>query len=277
MLELNKIYLTDCVEGCKQIDSDTIDLVVTSPPYDNLRNYDSGQGLAWGENTWKNLATELYRVVKPGGVVVWIVNDATVEGCESLTSFKQALHFNSVGFNVFDTMIWIKAAGGAIGSQLGYRQNFEYMFVFSKGRPKSINLIKDLRVMNANVRKFRSVGSSNPEKNHKTEEISRVVKLNETAIRNNWWYVPKGASEGSSFHPAVYPPSLARDHIISWSNKGDLVLDPFMGSGTTAIEAVKLGRKFIGFDVSPDYIKGANARLRKLTGPFRLYGNIGID
>lgn len=274
MLELNKIHLTDCIEGCKKLDDESIDLVVTSPPYDNLRNYDNGQGTIWGESVWKALAEQLYRVVKPGGVVVWIVSDATVDGSETGTSFKQALHFMSCGFNLHDTMLWIKSGGGAVGSNYAYSQNFEYMFVFSKGRPKAINLIEDIPT-NYNTETLTVRTLRGQAKMPGVSRDIRTIKCKSFSKRNNWWYLVPSGQEGSAFHPAVFPTELARDHIISWSNKGDVVLDPFMGSGTTAVEAVKLGRKFIGFDISPEYIKGANARLKKLTGPFRIYGNIG--
>ena len=276
MLETNKIYLTDCVEGCKHLDDSCIDLVVTSPPYDNMRQYDCKQGDMWHEDTWKALISELYRVLKPGGVVVWIVNDATKDGTESGTSFRQALYFIECRFNLHDTMIWVKHGGGAIGSRYCYTQNFEYMFVFSKGSPKAVHLIEDtptgtaedkLITHNVNSRGVNKV--PNGLKIHRTYTSKSYVK------RNNWWYLVAQPSAGSTFHPAVFPPELARDHIISWSDKGDVVLDPFMGSGTTAVEAVKLGRKFIGFDISQNYIDGANERLKKLTGPFKLYGNIG--
>ena len=268
MLEPNKIYLTDCIEGCKKLENDTIDLVVTSPPYDNLRNYDNGQGNIWGESVWKALAEQLYRVVKPGGVVVWIVSDATIDGSETGTSFKQALHF---------TMLWIKAGGGAIGSNYSYTQNFEYMFVFSKGKPKSIHLIEDIPSNEPSTGVVRRAEAARgAAKLPGVSKEVRIMHCKAMSRRNNWWYLVPRAQDGSSFHPAVFPPELARDHIISWSDKGDLVLDPFMGSGTTAIEAVKLGRKFLGFDISQEYINGANNLLKKLTGPFRLYGNIGV-
>lgn len=277
MLEPNKIYLTDCIEGCKKLENDTIDLVVTSPPYDNLRNYDNGQGNIWGESVWKALAEQLYRVVKPGGVVVWIVSDATIDGSETGTSFKQALHFMSCGFNLHDTMLWIKAGGGAIGSNYSYTQNFEYMFVFSKGKPKSIHLIEDIPSNEPSTGVVRRAEAARgAAKLPGVSKEVRIMHCKAMSRRNNWWYLVPRAQDGSSFHPAVFPPELARDHIISWSDKGDLVLDPFMGSGTTAIEAVKLGRKFLGFDISQEYINGANNLLKKLTGPFRLYGNIGV-
>lgn len=209
--------------------------------------------------------------------MVWIVNDATIDGSETGTSFKQALHFMSCGFNLHDTMLWIKAGGGAIGSNYSYTQNFEYMFVFSRGRPKSIHLIEDVPTNEPSTGFARRPECSRGGAS-KLPCIPKVVKMRSCktmAHRNNWWYFVPRKYEGSSIHPAAFPSEIARDHIISWSDKGDVVLDPFMGSGTTAVEAVKLGREFIGFDISQNYIDGANERLKKLTGPFKLYGNIG--
>ena len=137
MLELNKIYCMDNVQGMKQLDNESVDLVVTSPPYDNLRNYN---GFSFDLD---GMITELSRIVKLGGVIVWIVSDATINGSETGTSFRQALKFMEKGFNLHDTMIWCKDGGGAVGSNLCYTQNFEYMFVLSNGKPKSVNLIRD--------------------------------------------------------------------------------------------------------------------------------------
>lgn len=250
-MELNKIYNCDCLEGMKKIDDGSIDLVVTSPPYDNLRTYNQGIDKTWGENVWKPIIQDLYRVLKEGGVVVWIVSDATIKGSETGTSFKQALYFMECGFNLHDTMIWCKDGGGAIGSNLCYTQNFEYMFVFSKGKPKSVNLIYDKKCKTytgktLTVKETRGGGERGDRGDiqYKRKEMSR---------RNNWWYLVPKKTQGSKFHPAVFPENLVIDHIKSWSNENDIVLDPFMGSGTTALAALNTNRKFIGFEISKDY------------------------
>lgn len=195
------------------------------------------------------------------GVIVWIVSDATQNYSESGTSFKQALYFMQCGFCLFDTMVWIKDGGGAIGSNICYVQNFEYMFVFSKGKPKAINLIYDKPNM-----------SFDPNKKTYTRKCCRTgderggyeveMHMLEFSRRNNWWYLCPQKQEGSAWHPAVFPEELVRDHIISWSNEGDVVLDPFMGSGTTAKVARALGRKYIGFEISKEYCDLANKRLQ---------------
>ena len=254
MLELNKIYCMDNVQGMKQLDNESVDLVVTSPPYDNLRNYN---GFSFDLD---GMITELLRIVKLGGVIVWIVSDATINGSETGTSFRQALKFMEKGFNLHDTMIWCKDGGGAIGSNLCYTQNFEYMFVFSNGKPKSVNLINDKKNLSFGKKDGCLTGRRNANGEHKSEVRNHN---HEYSRRNNWWRLVPQAEEGSSFHPAVFPEILVRDHIISWSNEGDIVLDPFMGSGTTAKVARALGRKYIGFEISQEYVDLANKRLQE--------------
>lgn len=254
MLELNKIYCMDNVQGMKQLDNESVDLVVTSPPYDNLRNYN---GFSFDLD---GMITELSRIVKLGGVIVWIVSDATINGSETGTSFRQALKFMEKGFNLHDTMIWCKDGGGAVGSNLCYTQNFEYMFVLSNGKPKSVNLIRDKKNLSFGKKDGCLTGRRNANGEHKSEVRNHN---NEYSRRNNWWRLVPQAEEGSSFHPAVFPEILVRDHIVSWSNEGDVVLDPFMGSGTTAKVARALGRKYIGFEISQEYVDLANKRLQE--------------
>ena len=253
-MELNKIYNIDNVQGMRQMDAESVDLVVTSPPYDNLRNYN---GFSFD---FENVAKELFRIVKMGGVVVWIVSDATINGSETGTSFKQALYFMQCGFNLHDTMIWCKDGGGAVGSNLCYTQNFEYMFVFSKGKPKSVNLIYDKPCQT-----YTGVAKTVRESrggNDKGDRGMTTFMRREMSRRNNWWYLCPQAQDGTGWHPAVFPEKLVCDHILSWSNEGDVVLDPFMGSGTTAKVARALGRKYIGFEISKEYCDLANKRLQ---------------
>lgn len=249
MVEINTINNIDCVEGMKMLPDNCIDLTVTSPPYDNLRTY---KGFEWD---FENVARQLYRITKNGGVVVWVVNDATIKGSETATSFKQALFFKECGFNLHDTMIWVKDGGGAIGSNKCYTQNFEYMFVFSKGAPKTINLIYDKPNLSYGVDKS-GVGRRKVDGTKKIESRKPSKKYSR---RNNWWYIPP---QKGSDHPAVFPEQLAADHILSWSNEGDVVLDPFMGSGTTAVACTKTNRKYIGFELSKDYCDIATKRIK---------------
>ncbi len=254
MLELNKIYNMDCLEGMKLLPNECIDLTVTSPPYDNLRTY---KGFTWD---FEGVARELYRVTKQGGVVVWIVGDATINGSETGTSFKQALYFKEIGFNLHDTMIYEKNGAGAVGSNKCYLQNFEYMFVFSKGKIKTFNLIYD--------RENKVVGrmKTNTNRDKFTADTGRKyreITTKKMGRRFNIWKYEQtqGHDAYSKKHPAPFPETLAADHIISWSNEGDLVLDPFMGSGTTAKMALLNNRNFIGFELNPEYSKMAEKRI----------------
>jgi site-specific DNA-methyltransferase (adenine-specific) len=242
------IYHGDCLEIMPTLADKSIDLTVTSPPYDNLRTYNGNS-----QFDFQGIAKELFRVTKDGGVVVWVVADATIKGSETGTSFKQALYFKEIGFNLHDTMIWVKDGGGAIGSQLCYVQNFEYMFVFSKGKPASINRIRDKA--NLSFGKDKSgVGRRTKEGFHKIEQRKLC---GEFSVRNNWWYVPPEKGE----HPAVFPLRLATDHILSWSSEGDTILDPFAGSGTTGIAALNTGRKFVLIEKDAGYCEIIKKRI----------------
>lgn len=236
---INKIHNENCLETMAKMPDDFLDLTVTSPPYDGLRTYN---GYSFD---FESIAKELFRVTKKGGVVVWVVGDATVKGNETGTSFRQALYFKEIGFNLHDTMIWIKDGGGAIGSNKCYTQNFEYVFILSKGSPKSINLIRDKP--NLSFGKDKSgVGRRLTDGTHKVEKRKPAAEFSK---RNNYWYVAPQKGE----HPAVMPESLANDHIISWSNEKDLVYDPFAGSGTTAKMSILNNRNWIASEVSEDY------------------------
>ena len=256
-MELNKIYNMDCLEGLKLLEDESIDLTVTSPPYDNLRSY---KGYTFDFET---IAKELYRVTKSGGVVVWVVADQTNNGTESLTSFKQALYFKEIGFNVHDTEIYQKANYIPL-THNRYEQSFEYMFVFSKSKPKTFNPIM---IPCKNAGKLESYGSgrrSQLDKNQAMrapEGISYKATKAEKIHPNIFTYTCGGEKTG---HPAVFPNQLAKDNILTWSNTGDIVLDPMCGSGTTLIEAVKTDRHYIGFEISEEYFNIAGDRLDKV-------------
>lgn len=252
MLELNKVYCGDNLTLIKQIDDESIDLTVTSPPYDNLRDYN---GYSWD---FENLAKELYRVTKKGGVVVWVVNDATINGSETGTSFKQALFFKSIGFNLHDTMIYLKPNFSAVGAlQTRYAPVFEYMFVFAKGKLKTFNPLKDRICKTFGKIKKGTIRT----KDGKTKRMSNEGTIqSEYGQRYNVWEINPVVQKGKA-HPAPFPERLARDHIISWSNIGETILDPFLGSGTSAVACKKTGRNFIGIELSQEYCDIANKRL----------------
>ncbi len=242
-MEINKIYNENCLDTMARMPDNFVDLTVTSPPYDNLRTYN---GYSFD---FEAVAKELYRVTKQGGVVVWVVGDATIKGSETGTSFRQALFFKECGFNLHDTMIYEKNSSTypASAKSKRYSQIFEYMFIFSKGKIKTANLIRDKKNKWASHKDF-SGKLKNP--------------VPDFSPRNNIWKYTTSFN-GVKGHPAVFPESLANDHIISWSNEGDIVYDPFMGSGTTAKMAIINQRNWIGSEISKEYCEIANERIQK--------------
>lgn len=246
-----KLFNSDNAECLRRdLADNSVDLTVTSPPYDNLRKYN---GFEWD---FEAVARELYRVTKHGGVVVWIVADATVNGSETGTSFRQALYFKECGFYLYDTMIWRKPSPSC-PTEGRYYAVFEYMFVFSKGKPSTLNLLADRPNKSAGSVGIRETRSSAEDR--KPTGRKRVVK--EFSRRFNVWDVSTD-SQGEG-HPAVFPEALAEGHILTWSNPGDTVLDPFLGSGTTGKMAVNAGRNFIGIEKDPDYLAIAKRRIEE--------------
>ena len=265
-MDIDKIYNCDCLEGMKQIPDGSVDLVVTSPPYDNLRKY-GGIGDEWSFDKFKAIAKELARVLADGGVIVWVVADATIDGSETGTSFRQALYFkDECGLCLYDTMIYRKT-NPIPQNHDRYEQCFEYMFVLSKGKAKAFNpiMVKATHggeAMNWGGRKTEMDKAQC--RRHRENEI-RTAK--ETKQHDNIFeYIIGGETTG---HPAVFPKKLAREQVVSWSNEGDTVLDPFMGSGTTAVACIKEKRHFIGFELNADYYdkacKRIDAEQRQLT------------
>ena len=248
----------DCLELMRDIPDGSIDLTVTSPPYDNLRTY-NGNISQWSFEKFQDIAKELYRITVPGGVVVWVVADATVKGSETGTSFRQALHFKDIGFNLHDTMIWRKPNGGSIGSMNRYENVFEYMFILSKGYPASANIIKDRRNKRAGEKQHGSIRQKDGTVRKTTGYGKREIA--EFGRRHNVWDVVPCKSPKERLHPAPFPECLATDHINTWSKPGDLVLDPFMGSGTTGVACINTGRRFIGMEIDADYYEIARRRI----------------
>jgi len=248
-----------------KIPDNFLDLTVTSPPYDGLRTYN---GYSF---PFEDIAKELYRVTKQGGVLVWVVGDATVKGTETGTSFKQALYLKECGFNLFDTMIYAKTPRGAVGNNKTYWQTFEYMFIFSKGNPKTINLICDRK-------NKESRDGDNGTKRLENGELLKVKRggYSEYGRRTNIWEygIGKGQSTKDDFafkHPAIFPEQLANDHILSWSNEGDIVYDPFAGSGTTGKMAILNKRKCIMSEISAEYCEIIKKRLEPIINERTLF------
>jgi len=258
----NKVHCADCLEFMKDMPVGSIDLVITSPPYDDLRDY---EGYKFN---FKNIASQLFRVIKDGGVIVWVVGDSVVNNSETGTSFQQSLYFKEIGFNLWDTMIYMKN-GSQYPDKRRYYQCFEYMFIFSKGIPKTINLIKD--------RKNNWSGSwgkrSSRNKDGTLSQRKGKVLYQEYGIRYNVWKINCGYGFSTKDkiayeHPAIFPDKLAEGHILSWSNKNDLILDPLCGSGTVCKMSKRYNRNYIGIDISKEYCKIAEQRIKAQQEPF---------
>ena len=269
MDNLNKARLIngDCKEHLGLLPDGFVDLIVTSPPYDNLRQYDGNS--KWNWTAFKSIARDMCRVLVPGGVIVWVVGDQVVNRSESGTSFRQALFFMDQGLLLHDTMIYQKD-GPSHPDPKRYDQEFEYMFVFSNGPPRTFNPIRDKKNKWAGYKirgsDRRPDGSMAPKSGAKK---GAVVK--EYGKRSNVWRISTGNCKSSMdkmafSHPAIFPEALARDHILSWSNPGGIVLDPFMGAGTVGKMAIMNDREFTGIEINEDYFKIAEERIRKWGG-----------
>lgn len=252
----------DCIEEMKKMPDGSVDLTVTSPPYDGLRTY-NGNNAIWGEDVWKAAIQELFRVTKKGGVVVWVVGDATIKGSETGTSFKQALWAKECRFNLHDTMIYQKNSL-TFPETNRYYQCFEYMFILSKGKPVC-NQIKDKPNKQAN----KKISGNERKIDGSLKAMSGAKnkgRIKDYGVRWNIWQYNTGWKHSYTEdylrgHPAIFPMKLAHDHIISWSNEGDTVLDPFMGSGTTGKACKNLNRNFIGIELGEEYFKIAEKRI----------------
>lgn len=259
MIEINKIYNENCIDTMLKMPDGVVDLTITSPPYDNLRDY---KGY---EFPFEHIAQQLYRITKRWGVVVWIVGDAVINGSETGTSFKQALYFMQCGFNLHDTMIYQKTPSfPASKGDKRYSQNFEYMFVFSKGIPQTANLLKDRKNKWGGSQSWGKASTRNKDGSIKENE---KINVQEYGYRFNIWEYATGkgmttTDEIAFEHPAMFPEKLVQDHILTWSNEGELVYDCFGGSGTTAKMAHLTKRNWILSEISKEYCEIANQRLK---------------
>lgn len=275
-LETNRIFNEDCLETMSRMPDNFIDLTVTSPPYDDLRTYNNHiKGMNKEFNGYsfqfEKIARELFRITKEGGVIVWIVGDRTIEGNETGTSFRQALFFKECGFNLFDTMIYLKPPRGAVGNNNTYWQSFEYMFVLSKSYPKTINLLRDRE-------NKESRSGDNGTKRLQNGELLKLKRggYGEFGRRTNVWEYNIGRSHSASDelayeHPAIFPEKLAQDHILSWSNPHELIYDPMCGSGTVAKMCLLENRDYIGSEISSQYCDIAQRRIALIKEHHEVY------
>lgn len=265
---LNKHIYSDFIVASKEIPNNYVDLTVTSPPYDDIRNYNKKVKTQEGDKfsfDFYGMVDELYRVTKDGGVVVWVVGDQVKNGGETGNSFRQALAFMEKGFLLYDTMIYMKN-GAPFPEKRRYSQVFEYMFIFSKGKPKTVNILKD--------KKNKWAGHTNFGKRvmrTKDGDLKEMPKfeISEYGNRYNVWNYSTGKNYSTKDdiafnHPAIFPEELAEDHILTWSNEGDIVLDPMVGSGTTTKMAKINNRYYMGFDINQEYIDISDKRLENI-------------
>lgn len=263
-----QLYNGDCLNVMDTLIKDgvNVDAIITSPPYDDMRTYNGTCN--WSFDIFKHISEKLFCILKDGGVIVWVVADKTVDGSETGTSFKQALYFKDIGLNLHDTMIYKKKNTPFMRSN-AYTNCFEFMFVFSKGKPKTFHPIKE-----PTVRSGKEMLVYNKKADGVNRKVLKELKTEKTKT-NIWEYaVGLGGSTNDKIafkHPAIFPEKLVRDHIISWTNKDDFVLDPFMGSGTTGVACKLLGRKFIGIELDENYFKVAEQRIHNTVIPKKLF------
>ena len=258
---MNKIILGNCVKVMDQLEDESVDAFITSPPYDQLRNYN---GYSF---PFEDIARKMYQKLAQGGVIVWVVGDAVLKGSESGSSFRQAIFFQELGLNIHDTMIYEKNGSSFPARRTGnrYSQVFEYMFVFSKGKPKTANLICDKPNKWSG---FTSFGTST--NRNAAGELVKAKNRKPTpnfSPRHNVWKYNTGkkytTNDDFAFkHPAMFPESLAEDHVMTWTNEGELIVDPFVGAGTTTKMAAINGRRWLGIDISEEYVDIANERMK---------------
>lgn len=255
MINFNEIYKGDSALLLKELSDNTIDAVITSPPYDSLRKY-NGVGYTWNHEKFQQIAKELFRVLKDGGVVVWVVNDKTENGSKTCTSFRQTLYFKDIGFNINDVMIWRKTNPMPQVKQNRYSDVFEYMIILSKGKVKTFNPIMEACKTGGLSYNSTAKNMDGESGRHKLSYI-----INKEKVMGNVWDI--AIAQNKTSHPAVFPIEIPLRHIKTWTNEGDVVLDPFLGSGTTAIAAIQTKRQFIGFEMNEEYYDISKERINK--------------
>ena len=262
------IYNANCLDYLQTLPNNSIKFIITSPPYDDLRNYN---GYSF---EFEKIALELARTLQEGGVIIWNVADATVKGSETGTSMRQALFFIDCGLRLHDTMIYEKQNPmPASKSSKRYHQAWEYIFCFSKGTPETFNpfmIPAKYGHVEANMKHRGKDGNL---------EYTKTKRNSHTKVRNIFTYTIGGGHSTSDKeahgHPALMPEKLAEDQILTWTNPGDTVFDPFSGAGTSGKMAVKNRRKYIGTELSKDYCDLAKLRIDKyLNSPTAVVKNL---
>lgn len=267
---INKIINGNCVDIMKAMPDNSIDMCITSPPYDNLRTY---KGFVF---PFDDIVKQLFRVIKCGGVVVWIVCDATINGSETCTSFKQAMSFVNTGFNLHDTMIFKKTNPVPQIYRKRYNNEFEYMFVFAKGAVATHHALK-MPCLHAGLELKGTTYKNYSKGEQKRGKLANPVK-SEKIKGNIWEYVvgKKAVDQEAKKHPAPFPYDLAKDHILSWSNENDIVLDPMCGSGTSCVAAFNNNRRYIGIDICKEYCDLSQERIEKHRHDIGIFGTLNL-
>jgi site-specific DNA-methyltransferase (adenine-specific) len=259
-LSLNRIYCTDCVEGMKQIPGSSIDLVVTSPPYDSIRNYNgftfdlhaTGQGI--------------HRVLRDGGIAAMVLQDQTSNFGKSLTSFRTVLDWcDNIGFKLFECVIYRKYGPEGAWWRNRFRVDHEYMPIFLKGNRPNYFDKEPLKIPSKHGGKVMTGSGSRRTDGKTNHAVTRMI--NPTKCRGTVWdYLMAGDKDPiKRKHPAPFPDQIPKDFIGCFCPPGGIVLDPFMGCGSTAMAALALGRRFIGFEISPEYCSLAEERMKTFT------------
>jgi len=253
------LYKGNCLTVMDELISKGIkvDAIITSPPYDDTKNYNNS--LNWNFDIFKNVANKLYKSINDGGIIIWVVGDKTKNGSESGTSFRQALYFMDLGLKLHDTMLYRKLNYTPL-THRRYEQEFEYMFCFSKGKPKTFNPIK-IPCKWAGTETWGEASYYKTDDDELTKTNKKVI--NDKKIKGNIFEYRTGSTKtGNVKHPAMFPLELAEDMVKSWTNKGDVILDAFMGSGTTGVACKNLCRDFIGIEIDNKYFDIAKKRIK---------------
>jgi site-specific DNA-methyltransferase (adenine-specific) len=261
-LELNKIYCMDCLEGMRKLPDDSIDLVVTSPPYDNLRTY---KGFSVDLHS---TGKEAYRVLKDGGIAVMVIQDQTKAFAKTLTSFRLIIDWcDNIGFRLFETIIYRKYGTEGAWWKARFRVDHEYMPIFLKGKKPQYFNKKLLMVPSKHGGEILTGSGNRRTTGETTKTVTRPI--NPTKCRGTIWdYLMAGDKDPlKRKHPAPFPDQIPIDFITCFCPPKGIVLDPFIGSGSTAVAAKKLGRHYIGFEITPEYCEIAEQRTKRAEPP----------
>ena len=244
---LNTIIASSC-ENMKDIPNNSLHLMITSPPYNVSKEYDNDLSLEEYLNLLKNCFTETYRVLVDGGRACINIANIGRKPYIPLSDYVSKIMIE-IGFNMRGEIIWNKSAGAGISTAWGSFQSasnpilrdvHEYILIFSKGNYKRERDKNEKELRKDNITKEEFIEWTKSVWTMNTESAKRIG------------------------HPAPFPEELPNRLIKLFSFTNDIVIDPFMGSGTTAIAAIKNKRNFVGYEINKEYINLANNRILNL-------------